>query len=137
MSKCENKGIVLAEMELELEQTQQGSSHEVSVSTKGLVDIEKVAVRFSLRSLKPKRTIESRAKRSSINLIRTLFHFTYHSHNVNTRIIFVVLLEHPSDTYVFIMKMEILLEPTSNKLMVQVKMEMEIPRSSGVNFITA
>ncbi|GJY22555.1 hypothetical protein Tco_0396213 [Tanacetum coccineum] len=44
------------------------------------------------------------------------------------------------------MKMEILLEPTSNKLMVgqssqdlevQVKMEMEIPRSSGVYFITA
>ncbi|GJV16236.1 hypothetical protein Tco_1361559 [Tanacetum coccineum] len=86
--------------------------------------------------------------------------FTCHSHNVNTRIIIkvlpiilVVLPEHPSDTYVFTMKMEILLEPTSNKLMtfrlreqasrssqdleVQVKMEMEIPRSSGVNFITA
>ncbi|GJR42263.1 hypothetical protein Tco_1310366 [Tanacetum coccineum] len=58
----------------------------------------------------------------------------------------MVLPEHPSDTYVFTMKMEILLELTSNKLMVgrssqdlevQVKMEMEIPRSSGVNFITA
>ncbi|GKB09458.1 hypothetical protein Tco_0837770, partial [Tanacetum coccineum] len=86
--------------------------------------------------------------------------------------------EHLSDTYVFPMKMEILLEPTSNKLMVGklgdsdvhtledptlileilsrrfflrlnlpdhksvvtrsgVKMEMEIPRSSGVYFITA
>ncbi|GKA18882.1 hypothetical protein Tco_0698797 [Tanacetum coccineum] len=107
------------------------------------IDIKKVAVRSSLRSLKPKRTIESRAKRSSINLIRTLFHITYASHNMKTRviirvlrIIFVVLLELPSDTYVFIMKMEILLEPTSNKLMVQVKMEMEIPRSSGVYFIT-
>ncbi|GJS81090.1 hypothetical protein Tco_0747631 [Tanacetum coccineum] len=78
--------------------------------------------------------------------------------------------EHLSDTYVFTMKMEILLEPTSNKLMVgdsdvytledptlileilsrrfflrlnlpdhrsvQVKMEMEIPHSSGVYFIT-
>ncbi|GKA05840.1 hypothetical protein Tco_0684960 [Tanacetum coccineum] len=51
--------------------------------------------------------------------------FTYHSHNVNTRIIIrvlriilVVLPEHPSDTYVFTMKMGILLEPTSNKLMV-------------------
>ncbi|GJQ98405.1 hypothetical protein Tco_0009544 [Tanacetum coccineum] len=85
---------------------------------------------------------------------------------------------HPSDTYVFTMKMEILLEPTSNKLMVgklgdsdvhtledltlileilsrrfflrlnlpdhrsvltgsgvQVKMEMQIPRSSRVKFI--
>nr|GEY37857.1 integrase, catalytic region, zinc finger, CCHC-type, peptidase aspartic, catalytic [Tanacetum cinerariifolium] len=41
-------------MELEQEQTQQGSSYEVSV-----------AVCSSLRSLKPKRTIESRAKRSS------------------------------------------------------------------------
>nr|GEW12727.1 hypothetical protein [Tanacetum cinerariifolium] len=40
-----------------------------------LVDIEKVAVCFSLRSLKPKRTIKSRAKRSSKNLIRTLFHY--------------------------------------------------------------
>ncbi|GKC00343.1 hypothetical protein Tco_0986479, partial [Tanacetum coccineum] len=88
-------------------------------------DIEKVAVRSSLRSLKPKRTIESRAKRSSINLIRTLFHITCSSHNVKTRviirvlcIILVVLPEHLSDTYVFTMKMEILLEPTSNKLMV-------------------
>ncbi|GJR45603.1 retrovirus-related pol polyprotein from transposon TNT 1-94 [Tanacetum coccineum] len=33
-SKCENKGIVPTEMELELEQTQQGSSHEVSVHIK-------------------------------------------------------------------------------------------------------
>ncbi|GJT61133.1 hypothetical protein Tco_1004666 [Tanacetum coccineum] len=33
------------------------------------------------------------------------------------RIILVVLPEHSSDTYVFTMKMEILLEPTSNKLM--------------------
>nr|GEY39266.1 hypothetical protein [Tanacetum cinerariifolium] len=35
-SKCENKGIVPTEMELELEQTQQGSSHEVSISTEGV-----------------------------------------------------------------------------------------------------
>ncbi|GJW96805.1 hypothetical protein Tco_0178613 [Tanacetum coccineum] len=32
-------------------------------------------------------------------------------------IILVIVPEHPSDTYVFIMKMEILLEPTSNKLL--------------------
>ncbi|GJT51298.1 retrovirus-related pol polyprotein from transposon TNT 1-94 [Tanacetum coccineum] len=111
-SKSENNGIVSTEMELVLEQTQQ-------------VDIEKVAVHSSLRSLKPKCTIESRAKRSSINLTRTLFHITCSLHNVKTRvimrvlrIILVVLPEHPSDTYVFTMKMEILLEPTSNKLMV-------------------
>ncbi|GJQ97769.1 hypothetical protein Tco_0008908 [Tanacetum coccineum] len=87
------------------------------------------------------------------------------------------MLEHPSDTYVFTMKMEILVEPTSNRLMVgklgdsdvhtleylklileilsrrfflklnlpdhrsvltgsEVKMEMEIPHSSGVCLIT-
>ncbi|GKC71156.1 hypothetical protein Tco_1117039 [Tanacetum coccineum] len=34
------------------------------------------------------------------------------------RIILVVLPEHPSDTKVLTMKMEILLEPTSNKLLV-------------------
>ncbi|GJY60994.1 hypothetical protein Tco_0461651 [Tanacetum coccineum] len=34
------------------------------------------------------------------------------------RIILVILPEHPSDTKVFTMKMEILLEPTSNKLIV-------------------
>ncbi|GKB84678.1 hypothetical protein Tco_0956950 [Tanacetum coccineum] len=38
-----------------------------------LVGIEKVAVSSSLRVLKPKCTIESKVKRSSINLIRTLF----------------------------------------------------------------
>nr|GEW30296.1 retrovirus-related Pol polyprotein from transposon TNT 1-94 [Tanacetum cinerariifolium] len=35
-SKSENKGIVPTQVELKLEQTQQGSSHEVSVSTKGV-----------------------------------------------------------------------------------------------------
>ncbi|GJU08706.1 hypothetical protein Tco_1125136 [Tanacetum coccineum] len=103
-SKSENKGKVPTEMELGLELTQQGSSHEVSVSTEGveelkgivkikgvkkealhtlrqkLVDIEQVAVSSSLRLLEPKRTIESRAKRSSINLVRT---------------------QHPSETMVF------------------------------------
>nr|GEU61732.1 retrovirus-related Pol polyprotein from transposon TNT 1-94 [Tanacetum cinerariifolium] len=64
----------LTEMELELEQSQQGSSHEVSVSTKGveelkrilshseIVDIEKVAVHSSLRVPNIKgAVIESRA----------------------------------------------------------------------------
>ncbi|GKA71145.1 hypothetical protein Tco_0777284 [Tanacetum coccineum] len=60
-----------------------------------------------------------------IPLIRTLFHITCSSHNVKTRIIIrvlriilVVFPEHPSDTYVFTMKMEILLEPTSSKLII-------------------
>ncbi|GKC68800.1 hypothetical protein Tco_1101398, partial [Tanacetum coccineum] len=68
-------------------------------------DIEKVAIRSSLRSLKPKCIIESGAKRSSINLISTLFQFACRSHTVKTRIIIrvlriilVVLPEHQSDT---------------------------------------
>ncbi|GJV78563.1 hypothetical protein Tco_1514433 [Tanacetum coccineum] len=36
------------------------------------------------------------------------------------RIILVILPEHPSDTYVFTIRMEILLEPTSNKILVDV-----------------
>ncbi|GJT86857.1 reverse transcriptase domain-containing protein [Tanacetum coccineum] len=68
-------------------QNSQRFTHFYQPSHSELVDIEKVALSSSLRSLKSKCTIESRAKkRSSINLIRTL--------------------------------MEILLEPTSNKLMV-------------------
>nr|GEV81543.1 retrovirus-related Pol polyprotein from transposon TNT 1-94 [Tanacetum cinerariifolium] len=76
-------------MELELEHTQQGFSYEVSV-----------AVCSSLQSLKPKRTIEYRAKRSS--KIISLGHYSImlaSSHTVKR-------------------KMEILLEPTSNKLLV-------------------
>nr|GEV21443.1 putative reverse transcriptase domain-containing protein [Tanacetum cinerariifolium] len=54
----------------------QSFMHFYRLSNSELVDIEKVAVCSSLRSLKPKRTIESRAKRSSKNnLIRTLFHY--------------------------------------------------------------
>ncbi|GJX67554.1 hypothetical protein Tco_0303281 [Tanacetum coccineum] len=42
------------------------------------------------------------------------------------RIILVILPEHSSDTYVFTMKMEILLEPTSNKFMVDPTLMLEI-----------
>ncbi|GJU69288.1 hypothetical protein Tco_1255547 [Tanacetum coccineum] len=40
-SKSENKGKVSTEMELVLEQTQQGSSHEVSVSTEGVEELKR------------------------------------------------------------------------------------------------
>ncbi|GKC29014.1 hypothetical protein Tco_1036308, partial [Tanacetum coccineum] len=81
--------------------------HFYQLSHSELVGIEKVAVCSSLRSLKPKCTIESRAKRSSINLIRTLFKCICCSHIVKTsndlrvlRIILVILPEHQSDTKV-------------------------------------
>ncbi|GKA31051.1 hypothetical protein Tco_0717356 [Tanacetum coccineum] len=41
MRKSENKGIVSTEMELVLEYTQQGSSHEVSVSTEGVEELKR------------------------------------------------------------------------------------------------
>nr|GEY52480.1 hypothetical protein [Tanacetum cinerariifolium] len=40
-SKSENKGIVPTEMELVLEQTQQGTSYEVSISTEGVEELKK------------------------------------------------------------------------------------------------
>ncbi|GJS73408.1 hypothetical protein Tco_0706249 [Tanacetum coccineum] len=40
-SKSENKGIVPTEMELLLEQTQQGTSHEVSVSAEGVEELKR------------------------------------------------------------------------------------------------
>ncbi|GJS13178.1 hypothetical protein Tco_0407650 [Tanacetum coccineum] len=64
-----------------------------------LVDIKKVALALGIRSLNSKCTID-------IINIRVL------------RIILVILPEHQSDTQVITVKIEILLEPTSNKLMV-------------------
>nr|GEX62315.1 hypothetical protein [Tanacetum cinerariifolium] len=43
------------------------------------------------------------------------------------RIIFEILPEHPSETYIFTVKMEILLEPTSNKLLVADAQHIPIP----------
>ncbi|GJW02279.1 hypothetical protein Tco_1561135 [Tanacetum coccineum] len=60
-------------------------THFYRLSHSELVDNENVAVSSSLRSLKPKCTIESRAKRSSINLIRTLFQYTCLSHTVKNK----------------------------------------------------
>nr|GFD17233.1 hypothetical protein [Tanacetum cinerariifolium] len=59
-----DKGIVQTEMELELEQSQQGSSHEVSVSTEGVEELKRiVTVHSSLRVTNIKSAlIESRDK---------------------------------------------------------------------------
>nr|GEV15944.1 hypothetical protein [Tanacetum cinerariifolium] len=79
--------------------------------------------------------IESRAmKRSNYKShYDTTMYNTFCSSYNNTwyqrvlRIILEILPEHPSDTYVFTVKMEILLEPTSNKLLVD--LEKEHPKS--------
>ncbi|GJT80818.1 hypothetical protein Tco_1055160 [Tanacetum coccineum] len=82
----EIKGKVPTEMELVLEQTQQGTSHEVSVSAEGVEE------------LKRKVKIKGEKKEALLTLRQKL--------------------EHQSDTKVFTMAMKILLEPTSNKLLV-------------------
>ncbi|GJY74501.1 putative reverse transcriptase domain-containing protein [Tanacetum coccineum] len=85
-SKSENKRKVPTEMELVLEQTQQGTSYEVSVSAEGVEELKrKVKIKGEKKEALP--TLRQK-------------------------------LEHQSDTQVITMKMEILLEPTSNKLMV-------------------
>ncbi|GJY54246.1 hypothetical protein Tco_0445910 [Tanacetum coccineum] len=73
-------------MELVLEQTQQGTSYEVSISAEGVEE------------LKRKVKIKGEKKEALLTLRQKP--------------------EHQSDTQVITMKMEILLEPTSNKLMV-------------------
>ncbi|GJW15904.1 hypothetical protein Tco_0020037 [Tanacetum coccineum] len=102
-SKSENKGKVSTEMELVLEQTQQGTSYEVSVSAEGVEE------------LKRKVKIKDEKKEALLTLRQKL--------------------EHQSDTKVFTMTMEILLEPTSNKLMVDPHgfegyLKMKVPDSS-------
>ncbi|GKB75519.1 hypothetical protein Tco_0942414 [Tanacetum coccineum] len=49
-SKCENKGIVSSEMELVLEYTQQGTSHEVSDHLKMEMEMEIPSVKASANS---------------------------------------------------------------------------------------
>nr|GEU69966.1 hypothetical protein [Tanacetum cinerariifolium] len=81
---------------------------------------------LNLRSLKPKHTLESRTKRSS-KLI-SLGHYSImlaSLHTVKSKIDIKSPMhypcgmpEHLSDTQVFTVKMEILLEPPSNKLLV-------------------
>nr|GEW02029.1 ribonuclease H-like domain-containing protein [Tanacetum cinerariifolium] len=85
-SKNENKGKVPTEMELVLEQTQQGTSYEVSISTER---VEELKINVKINGEKKEALLTLRQK-----------------------------LEHQSDTQVITVNMEILLELTSNKLMV-------------------
>ncbi|GJT13297.1 hypothetical protein Tco_0860339 [Tanacetum coccineum] len=55
-----------------------------------------------------------------------IFSISFSTSCVVLRIILVILPEHPSDTYVLTMKMEILLELTSNKLMVAISGKLEL-----------
>nr|GEV40185.1 DNA helicase [Tanacetum cinerariifolium] len=103
-------------IELTLEQSQQGVSNDVLVAVSSSLRLLKLNVHKL--SLEP---IRDQIK----NLIRTqsMYNTCCSSYN-NTwyqrvlRIFLEILPEHPSDTKVFTVKMEILLEPTPNKLLV-------------------
>nr|GEW29035.1 ribonuclease H-like domain-containing protein [Tanacetum cinerariifolium] len=113
----EYEGRMLTKIELALEQSQQGVINDILV-----------AVTSSLRLLKPnahKLSLEP-IRDPIINLIRTLSMYNTCCSPYNNiwyqrvlRIFLENLPEHPSDTKVFTVKMKILLEPTSNKLLVE------------------
>nr|GEU85897.1 integrase, catalytic region, zinc finger, CCHC-type, peptidase aspartic, catalytic [Tanacetum cinerariifolium] len=99
-------------------------THFYQLSHSEIVDIEKVAVRSSLRSPNNKSAlIESRANEINLNLTRTEsfkvlepLHTMKSRNNLRVlRIILVIMPEHQSDILViFTVTMEILLEPTSS-----------------------
>nr|GEW56252.1 RNA-directed DNA polymerase homolog [Tanacetum cinerariifolium] len=112
-------------IELTLKQSQQGVSYDVLV-----------AVSSSLRLLKPKvhKLSLEPIRDPIINLIRKQSMYNTCCSSYNNiwyqrvlRIIIEILPEHPSDTKVFTVKMEILLEPTSNKLLA----DKDVPVSEG------
>nr|GEV46843.1 hypothetical protein [Tanacetum cinerariifolium] len=101
-SISQNRRDLPKDIPLDSEEVLRDYTYFYQLSYSELIGIEKVAVCSSLQSLKTKSALSSlEPMRSSINLIRTLIHYEL------------------SDTKVIKMKMEILLEPTSNKLIVE------------------
>nr|GEV48339.1 hypothetical protein [Tanacetum cinerariifolium] len=90
-------------IELTLEQSQQGVSNDVLVSIEGVEELKRSVW------IKGEHKAASTTHKAETGSIHMLSVFT----KVNS--------EHLSDTYVFIMKMELLLEPSSNKLLVDLE----------------
>nr|GEV47689.1 hypothetical protein [Tanacetum cinerariifolium] len=97
--KSKIKGKVPTEMKLVLEQTQQGTNYEVSVSAEGVEELKR---KVKMNGEKKEALLTLRQK-----------------------------LEHQSDTKVFTMTMEILLEPTSNKLLVDFSMVVAVSQGQA------
>nr|GEX11543.1 hypothetical protein [Tanacetum cinerariifolium] len=146
-------------IELTLEQSQQCVSNDVLVRIEGVEELKrnvwikgenKAALHYTFRQkpggsqLQPpisktkSARIESRANKSSvINLIKTQSMYNTCCSPYNNiwykrvlRIFLEIWPEHPSDTKVFTLKMEILLKPMSNKLLVesyQIKIDITAP----------
>ncbi|GJZ76169.1 hypothetical protein Tco_0640634 [Tanacetum coccineum] len=124
-SKSENKGKVPTEMELVLEQTQQGTSYEVLVSAEGVEE------------LKRKVKIKGEKKEALLTLRQKPGQYICCQESQRWLLTLKTHIMDLSDTQVITVKMEILLEPTSNRLMVDphgfkgyLKMEVKVPDSS-------
>nr|GEV47799.1 retrovirus-related Pol polyprotein from transposon TNT 1-94 [Tanacetum cinerariifolium] len=148
---AEHKSFLIYQMDVKTAFLNGSLKEEIYVAEPdGFVDLDhpkkvyrlRVAVCSSLRVLKIKcAQIESRANKRSMKIslghnvkihLLNITKFTSCNQRV-LRIFLENLPEHLSDTKVFIMKMEILLEPTSNKLLVGT-LPMLQPRSSKVKF---
>nr|GEU31254.1 hypothetical protein [Tanacetum cinerariifolium] len=95
-----DKGRMPTKIRLTLEQSQQGVSNDVLVSIEGVEEL--------------KRNVWIKGEN------KKALQYTLGRNRVNTYAIRFTKMnsEHPSDTYVLTVKMELLLEPTSNKLLV-------------------
>ncbi|GJT87412.1 hypothetical protein Tco_1069129 [Tanacetum coccineum] len=109
-------GIVRTEIQLVLEHTQQGTSNEVSVTTYA-VKITWLIADIEDKYHGPSDKLRNPSKPLKIPQ-RILVSFLMEINAFLSSLSLCVLPEHPSDTKVLTMKMEILLEPTSNKLLV-------------------
>ncbi|GJW37566.1 hypothetical protein Tco_0060486 [Tanacetum coccineum] len=124
--KCMDKGEKKEEPTTQLRQKPESNTY-MSKSTKMLIaDIEDDII--GLQGCNAKTTfpaIQVFLKQKLVSFVRriqtTSTDFSHVLHKLLTRVLRIILVivpEHPSDTYVLTMKMEILLEPASNKLLV-------------------
>ncbi|GJR66363.1 hypothetical protein Tco_0012428 [Tanacetum coccineum] len=79
-SKCENKGKVPTEMELVLEQTQQGTSYEVLVSTEGVEELKR---KVKIKGEKKEALLTLRQKPDSLTVKD--IQLPYHNHKMRER----------------------------------------------------
>ncbi|GJZ34834.1 hypothetical protein Tco_0580651 [Tanacetum coccineum] len=113
----EYKGRMPTKIELTLEQSQQGVSNDVLAETgsiHNLSDFTKMNSDTEDDIMDPVMQCTTLPSYSSFSQQKLVSFVT----EIHTTSIDFLTPKHPSDTYVFIMKMEILLEPASNKLLV-------------------
>ncbi|GJR65608.1 hypothetical protein Tco_0011673 [Tanacetum coccineum] len=108
-NKSENKGIVPTKMELVLEQTQQGASHEVSVSTEGVEELKR---KVKIKGEKKEALLTLRQKPERFDTLAV--------NPVKEILLKLNLPDHKS---------------ILTDLKDYIKIEMQIPRSSRVKFI--